>query len=185
MESRVYRPGILLTAVLVILAGCKREDRRFEEVSNATSPGLVRVSELHPGPADAPARVPIKSGTRNSYEENAFAVSEGKRLYDWYDCVGCHAHGGGGMGPALMDEKWIYGYDPAQVFNTIMEGRPNGMPSFAGRIGAQDTWQIVAYVRSLSSQVPADVPPARDDAMNIYQKDAKKPPAPPVNTKAP
>ena len=37
----------------------------------------------------------------------AWHVSEGKRLYDGFNCTGCHAYGGGDIGPPLMDDQWI------------------------------------------------------------------------------
>ena len=40
-----------------------------------------------------------------------------------------------------------------QHLATIVEGRPNGMPSFGGRIPDEQVWQLVAYVRSMSGQV--------------------------------
>jgi cytochrome c oxidase cbb3-type subunit 3 len=92
-------------------------------------------------------------------------MSEGKRFYEAYNCVGCHAHGGGGMGPPLMDEKWIYGHEPQQVYATIVEGRPNGMPSFRGKIANDQLWEIVAYVRSLSGLTNQWAANARDDHM--------------------
>jgi cytochrome c oxidase cbb3-type subunit 3 len=101
-------------------------------------------------------------------------VSEGKRLYEWFNCVGCHAHGGGGMGPALMDDKWIYGSGPENIFSTIIEGRPNGMPSFRAKIPNQQVWQIVAYVRSMSGQLSKDVSPGRDDNMNVKESEQSK-----------
>ena len=61
-------------------------------------------------------------------------MAEGQRLYRWYNCAGCHANGGGGMGPPLMDDKWIYGSEPENIVATILEGRPNGMPSFRGKV---------------------------------------------------
>ena len=82
------------------------------------------------------------------------------------NCVGCHFHGGGGIGPPLMDEKWIYGADPAQVFSTIVEGRPNGMPAFRGKLTDEQVWKIAAYVSSLSGQVAKDVAPGRTDDMS-------------------
>ena len=90
-------------------------------------------------------------------------MSEGKRLYENFNCVGCHAHGGGGMGPALMDAKWLYGSAPEQVFATIVEGRPNGMPSFRGKIVDYQLWQIVAYVRSMSGLANKSAAPGRND----------------------
>src|SRR5581483_11928376 len=81
------------------------------------------------------------------------------------NCVGCHAHGGGGMGPPLMDQKWIYGSEPEQVYATIMEGRPNGMPSFRGKIPDDQVWKLVAYVRSLSGQTSKTAATGRNDEM--------------------
>ena len=84
----------------------------------------------------------------SKYEGSAYAVGEGKRLYSAYNCVGCHAHGGGAIGPALMDAEWIYGSRPEQIYSDIVQGRPNGMPSFAGKIPDYQVWELVAYVRS-------------------------------------
>ncbi|HEX8459291.1 MAG TPA: c-type cytochrome [Pyrinomonadaceae bacterium] len=154
----------LLALVLLFVAACKREERGLRV--DAPSAGRIEsktLSELRPG---NPQVVPAK----NEFEENAFAMSEGKRLFEWFNCVGCHAHGGGGIGPPLMDAKWIYGSEPDQVFATIVEGRPNGMPSFRGKIPDYQVWQLAAYVRSLSGQVPRDAAPGRDDDLN-----AKKP----------
>jgi cytochrome c oxidase cbb3-type subunit 3 len=92
-------------------------------------------------------------------------MSEGKQLYDAYNCVGCHAHGGGGMGPALMDIKWIYGSEPYQIYASIRYGRPNGMPSFNGKIPDDQIWKIVAYVRSMSGLANQWTANARDDHM--------------------
>ena len=36
-------------------------------------------------------------------------IAEGQQLYMQMNCVGCHSHGGGGMGPPLMDDEWRYG----------------------------------------------------------------------------
>ena len=107
----------------------------------------------------------FQSPVKNAYEENAYALSEGQRLYSSFNCVGCHAHGGGGMGVALMDDQWIYGSNPEQIFASIVEGRPNGMPSFRGRIPDYQVWQLAAYVRSLSGLVPKDAATSRTDHM--------------------
>ena len=29
-----------------------------------------------------------------------------------------------------MDAEWIYGSHPEQIYSDIVQGRPNGMPSF-------------------------------------------------------
>jgi cytochrome c oxidase cbb3-type subunit 3 len=108
------------------------------------------------------------------YEENAYAVAQGKRLFVWFNCVGCHGHGGGGMGPALMDDNWIYGHEPQNIFQTIVQGRPNGMPSFRDRISEQQIWQLVAYVRSMSGLLRHDVLPGRSDTLQAVQPELRR-----------
>lgn len=163
MSSRFGSAALLLT--LAAAGGCDREDRRFREAPPAGSPpGVVRQSPLQPGPAVTRTLV------ANPYDGNAFAVSQGQRLYNWFNCVGCHANGGGGIGPPLMDAEWIYGSEPAQIYESIMKGRPNGMPSWAGRIPDSQVWQIVAYVRSMAALTPQNVRAARADHMMALPK---------------
>jgi cytochrome c oxidase cbb3-type subunit 3 len=163
------------------LSACEREQRRFHAPPySAEGSSAAQASAIHVGPA-APgvvaANLPSTSGGTmtaariapagaHRYEENAFDVSEGKRLYRWYNCNGCHAAGGGAIGPALMDDRWLYGHEAAQIVATIMQGRPNGMPSFAGRIPEDQAWKIAAYVRSMSGQLRSDVAPSRGDSLN-------------------
>ena len=73
------------------------------------------------------------------------------------------------MGPPLMDDEWIYGSSGENIYNTIIQGRPNGMPSFAGKIPSPQIWQIVTYVRSLSGLTPMAGRSARAEHMNFYQ----------------
>jgi cytochrome c oxidase cbb3-type subunit 3 len=146
--------------LLLALSGCEREERRFREVPpTATAEPTVRQSPLQPGSPVRHASLP------SAYEENAYAVAEGKRLFSQFNCVGCHAMGGGAIGPALMDGQWIYGSEPENIFATIVEGRPNGMPSFGGKVSTSQVWQLAAYVRSMSGLVRKDVAPGRDDAL--------------------
>jgi cytochrome c oxidase cbb3-type subunit 3 len=155
---RIHVPLVLL--LLLTLFSCEREERRFRQAPSAASTkDTVQVSGLHPGggPPQGSPQLP------SYYQESAYAVNEGKRLFNQYNCSGCHANGGGGIGPPLMDRGWIYGSEPGNIFATVMQGRPNGMPSFRNRIPEYQGWEIVAYVRSLSGQLPSDVAPARSD----------------------
>jgi cytochrome c oxidase cbb3-type subunit III len=155
-------PSVVVAVGLALaLAGCKREERRFEELPHSGSPAMgVVMSPLQPGVNAPPPPTP-----GHPYDENAYAVSEGQRLFDWYNCSGCHAHGGGGMGPPLMDDDWRYGSEPQNIYATIVEGRPNGMPSYRGKIPEQQVWQLVAWVRTMGGLVPSDVAPSRPEAM--------------------
>lgn len=153
---------IVMTSIVItsIVGGCEREEREFRPPASEThAPARVSSADgLHYGRPPAP--------THNRYEESAYAIVEGRRLYSWFNCEGCHFLGGGGIGPALMDEEWIYGGEPANVFATIVGGRPNGMPAFGNRIPEYQVWQIVAYVRSMSGQVSKGVSPGRPDHMS-------------------
>jgi len=161
---RTTRTLLVLVAALALLAGCEREARRYQELPAAANrETAVRVGQLEPGAPQQNASV------RSPYQDNAWGIGEGKRLYGAYNCAPCHgANGGGAIGPPLMDEKWIYGSAPEQIFNTIVQGRPNGMPSFAGKIPTPQVWELVAYVRSLSAQNSTGARSARSDHMMMY-----------------
>ncbi len=164
------QPAIRMTALLVsllLLPACERETRRFRELPpTAAAEPLAGETPLQAGPPVRRARI------RSAYEENAWGVAEGKRLFSQFNCVGCHARGGGAIGPPLMDEEWIYGSEPESIFGSIVHGRPNGMPAFGGRISTPQVWQLVAYVRSLSGWLRKDVAPAREDAMQVAPQEA-------------
>ena len=160
------RRVVLLLLCAVIVVACEREQRRFSEIAPAAAPPATEPDR------GAPRIVGTRSAsTGNPYAGNGWAVAEGKRLYQSFNCNGCHSQGGGGMGPVLMDNVWIYGGDPRTIYETIAEGRPNGMPGFGGRIGDQQIWQLVAYVQTLSGGLRFDVRPSRDDHMQARESE--------------
>lgn len=157
-------------AALLLLAACERERRDFTLPNGEQLAQATRLTDLQAGSPSQPGSV------GSPFEDNAYGLSEGKRLYNAYNCVGCHARGGGAIGPALMDHRWIYGSRPEQIYSTIIEGRPNGMPAFGGRIPDHQVWQIVAYVQSLSGNVGKDAPPGRDDDMSAARPENRREP---------
>ena len=157
------RASLLLLAVIA-LAGCQREERNYRADPVATeSVEKVALAPLSPGPSGP---VTETSGKAKEYENNAYHLSQGKTLYKWMNCVGCHANGGGGMGPPLMDEEWRYGGRIDQIAATIVNGRPNGMPSFRNNLTPDQVWQLAAYVRTLSGQTRKDAIGGRVDAVS-------------------
>jgi cytochrome c oxidase cbb3-type subunit III len=160
---RIWISLVFVVLTTCSLVACKREDRILRQPpAGAYTLNAVQVSGLNPGAHSTDTPPPS-----NMYQESAYAVSEGQKLFNQYNCSGCHAHGGGGMGPPLMDNYWIYGSEPANIFATIMQGRPNGMPSFRNRIPEYQAWEIAAYVRSLGGLLPSDVAPNRMDEMDV------------------
>ena len=78
------------------------------------------------------------------------AMEMGKRLYLTY-CMQCHgadARGAKGF-PNLTDSDWQFGGEPAQIEQTIADGRMGVMPAHA-QLGADTIKALANYVRSLS-----------------------------------
>jgi len=157
--------AVVVACLLLAAGGCQREKRRF---AATPAPPDARaqadaLSAQQAGPAGRGLREVAAAG---GYDEtSAYVLAQGKLYYRWFNCIGCHAQGGGGAGPALMDASWIYGKTPGDVFASIMDGRPNGMPSYRGRIPERQAWEVVAYVRSLSGLVPSDAATNRADSL--------------------
>jgi cytochrome c oxidase cbb3-type subunit 3 len=170
--------AIGLAVGLALAAGCEREKRVFENLALPPNPRAQADSnpDLQPGRRGRGMQATVAAG---GYDEgSAYEVAQGKQWFRWYNCVGCHAQGGGGIGPALMDDQWIYGSSPDAIFATIVEGRPNGMPSFRGRIPERQMWQLVAYVRSMSGLVSTDVAPNRSEGMAGAPPEGRREPTP-------
>jgi cytochrome c oxidase cbb3-type subunit 3 len=174
--NRDLHAAVVLSALLCC-AACDRERRDLRGVPNGEQVvQTARLTDLQPGAPSSPPSI------ANPFAGNAYALSEGKRLYSEFNCVGCHAHGGGAIGPALMDHRWIYGARPEQIYSTIVQGRPNGMPAFGDRITQHQLWQLVAYVQSLSGNVPKAAAPGRSDDMAAGRPEMRRESRPPVQT---
>lgn len=147
---------------LTLLTSCQREKRdlRPSPTRLAIYGDAARESTLIPG-----GPIPTRAEVTNPYNGSGYDISEGQRLFNWYNCSGCHANGGGGIGPPLIKKEWTYGGEPANIFDTIVKGRPNGMPSWGGRIPEYQIWQIVAYVRSMNGEQPTSATPTRPDTI--------------------
>ena len=86
----------------------------------------VPVSGLHPG------NVSFTPKIVNPLAQDPQTATRGMQDFIQFNCVGCHApNAGGGMGPALSEGRFIYGSSSANLFLSIYQGRPNGMPTWA------------------------------------------------------
>ena len=166
---------------LTCLVSCKRESRDIGD--SPPPPSGVAVSAPDSGMfastdtalQDVRDTLSHVVDSTDVYGGNAYGSSEGKRLFAWMNCSGCHSNGGGGIGPALMDAEWRYGSAPSEIYQTIVSGRPNGMPAFGNRLNTQQVWQLVAYVRSLSAQTPKWARSGRDDHMAVKVSEQQTP----------
>ncbi|HJS85217.1 MAG TPA: c-type cytochrome [Acetobacteraceae bacterium] len=85
------------------------------------------------------------------------AVAEGQQLFMQMNCASCHGYDAkGGMGPDLTGKYWRYGGTPAAIYNSIYEGRPQGMPAWGKALPPQAIWLVVAYIQSLGGAFPAE-----------------------------
>lgn len=136
-----------LASLLGIGAAFSQPDPAKQSVDQPEQQLIIPQSPLAPGPGEPVWKTPDEA---KLYADDEEMVQAGRQLYAAMNCVGCHSHGGGGMGPPLMDDKWIYGSSMEHIFSSIREGRPNGMPAFRGRVPDEQIWQIAAYVHSMS-----------------------------------
>lgn len=136
--------------IALLTAACEQGGRStWERGASAGTPSsgaattpLVQTTTFQAGPETA------RPAVLNPY---AGAIEEGKRYYIAFNCAGCHGEqGGGGIGPPFAVRSFIYGRRPENVFQSIVQGRPNGMPSFGGKVPDEVVWKIVAYVTSLA-----------------------------------
>ena len=118
----------------------------------------VPVTTLAPGGVDIRPKLQLPTADDE-------AAERGMQNFASFNCVGCHANGGGGIGPPLIKQQWTYGGEPQNLFDTIVKGRPNGMPSWGDRIPEYQIWQIVAYIRSMNGKQPTSATPTRADTI--------------------
>ncbi len=146
--SRAGRATLFAVALIGGLA-VARELRAQDPQAAVIMPprNAYAVTTLFPGGGAMP---PLNPAARK-YVNNPKAIAAGSRLFDWYNCFGCHFHGAGGIGPSLMNDTWRYGGRIDQVYELIVHGRPNGMPSRQGKIPPNEIWEIAAYILSLSA----------------------------------
>jgi cytochrome c oxidase cbb3-type subunit 3 len=111
----------------------------------------VPISNLAPGAA--PSRPAIK----NPAQGDAQARDRGMKYFINFNCSGCHAdNGGGGMGPALSNNLFLYGSAPENIFLSIYQGRPNGMPAWGAVLPEAVIWDLVTYIGKISNEPSRD-----------------------------
>src|SRR3954469_23733355 len=78
------------------------------------------------------------------------AIAAGRKLFAG-GCAACHgAEGQGGRGPNLRERIYWHPVDEETMYRVIQKGIPaGGMP--AAHLGEDETWQVVAFVRSLTA----------------------------------
>ena len=154
--------GMLVT--VVALAGCRESRAAESRATNDARRGAIGAAvQQAPITADSlgiiahPEHIrpgqtnPRGTLLKNPYAGNAGAVATGAKLFISYNCLDCHgADGSGAMGPSLADGRWHFGGDDSQLFESIYQGRPDGMPAWGSTIAPDQIWMLVSYVKSLN-----------------------------------
>lgn len=96
-----------------------------------------------------------RASDTNPMANNRDALAAGRKLYD-QTCQTCHGgEGRGDRGPALTTGKFPHGSDDGDIFRNIRNGiAGSGMPAFS-ILTADQIWQVVSYIRSLSGAAAA------------------------------
>jgi cytochrome c oxidase cbb3-type subunit 3 len=137
--------AISVAALPLLLAGCR----------GPSQPAAVTVAvpahDTQVGPLPGiPDQFSGAHAAVAPFANDSDAIAEGRRFFLAYNCAGCHGdHGGGGMGPSLRDEVWLYGDTHAQVANSIAFGRAYGMPAWGKMLTEAQVWQLAAYIKSM------------------------------------
>ena len=184
----LLREGWHASCILSRGAGARRSRRIFAETSGReitlkadigsvlgifflmTSVASAQ-STFHKAPASA-------AEVNNPYAGKSSAARAGAKLYA-AKCAACHGPSGKGTGnvPALATGPAQSATD-GQIFWYITQGDPNnGMPAWSSLPEGQ-RWQIITFVKSLSTsnaRFAADAPPA---PATTSRTDAPPPPAP-------
>ena len=106
-----------------------------------------------------------RGAATNPLAKSPQAAADGRVLYDKI-CQSCHGpagEGAGDRGPALNKARLTHGNGDGDVFRAIRSGIPGTqMPPFAA-LSETETWQLVAYLRTLQGPVSNDTEAAAGD----------------------
>ena len=165
---------VALLAVVLALAACQREERSLR-----TDPPITAdLDHVRPMANGIDGSMPyVDTLLSKPYEGNAYQLSQGKRLYEQFGCVGCHAWGGGAAGPAFIDGWWQYGPQLVSIYVSIRDGRPHGMPAFRDRMTTDEMWQLAGYVKTVGSYAGQTASTSRNDAMQARPAENRAPAA--------
>lgn len=88
------------------------------------------------------------AATPGKYSGQPAAIAEGSTVYA-ESCAACHnADATGGIGTDLTGTL-KYGSTPEDLYESVANGRPNGMPPFLQQIGKDRIYKLVAYLESV------------------------------------
>ncbi len=150
-------PALLVSAGLVVLTGCHAaQGGSTVSTPQRSTASDDTIDQVPLGDLAGAAFDTLGSTIKNPFGDDPQAVQQGKELFIKMNCAGCHGYGAtGGMGPNLTDQYWRYGGVPVDIYKSIHDGRPQGMPAWDRALPTQEIWKIVAYIQSLGGSFTA------------------------------
>jgi len=157
IDYRCLKQAIAAAAALLVLAACHPSEGGSTAITPTGLPSEGLIARVPLSDFAGIASTTLGSTVANPYEGQQQAIAEGKNLYVKLNCAGCHLYNGkGSMGPDLTDSYWRYGGTPANIYKSIFEGRPHGMPAWGRALPPEDIWKIVSYIESLGGSIKPD-----------------------------
>jgi cytochrome c oxidase cbb3-type subunit 3 len=144
---------VLIVAAMISILSPGTPPKAFADNYGGAVPAgaLLRVPVTGIYPGGAPTG--LNPDMQNPLANDPDAVQRGMKDFDVFNCSGCHAaNAGGGMGPSLSNDLWIYRSSPANIYLTIVQGRSAGMPAFGAMLPDRTVWELVAYIQSISEK---------------------------------
>ncbi|MEO7412084.1 MAG: cytochrome c [Opitutaceae bacterium] len=138
------RGGWVIGAIALFGSGCRSTEsppRPVATIAAAAPAELRRVDVADELPTDA-------EFWRMSREPEI--VKAGQVAFSASSCRTCHGFTlTGGAAPNLIDQRWLHGGTPREVYGTITRGVPSkGMPTWGPVLGPKAIAQLVAYIFS-------------------------------------
>lgn len=123
--------------------------------------GLVYADSLESDHGEAVVLEEFDAIVINPVPRNQKSVASGKEIYV-KKCLACHGETGAGDGPMaenlpekppdLSDIEMIGGHRDGELFVKISDGMGDNMPAYKDVMGDEQMWQVVNYIRALSSE---------------------------------
>lgn len=96
---------------------------------------------------------PAQSSPKNPFANDPRAAADGRPTFRLF-CSPCHGiKAEGGRGPDLTRGVFSAGDGDADLFNVIANGATGTeMPEFQSRLGDENIWRVIAYIRSVTKR---------------------------------
>ncbi len=124
------------TELDVLVAYLQKLGKDFKEIEKGLAP---RVAEA----------VPVG---KNPFEGKADAIREGRDIF-LKNCSACHGNDArGGIGPDLLKKDLKFGRSDSDLYLSIANGRPGGMPDWEKTLGKDRIWYVIAFLRTIEEK---------------------------------